>query len=250
MEQEPTLDQVFANAPESDVEAIEPETPAPEQEPEETASAGATDGDTGESGESTPDSSKDEEKDPAWQLAAYLDEKSKRQERDKRIEELEQKLSALDKPKEEKRPSVFEDEDGFTQTLTSQAQQYADRVRFDLSRDFMAAQHEDYEQRESEFAELAKNDPSLVAQLRQHPNPARFAYEQAVKAERMRELENPDAYEAKVREKLEAEIREKIAAELEAEKAKKSKPPSLANARSTAGSSHKGEPSLQDILGR
>ena len=61
---------------------------------------------------------------------------------------------------------------------------------------------DDYESREQEFIELAQSNPEYVTQLRASPNPARFAYETAIRHQEMAQLQNVDEYKSKLRAEL------------------------------------------------
>lgn len=249
-DQELSLDDALRNELSKVPDEVE-DTPEVDEAEDETEAEDTGDADEpeGEAEDSTPESTKDEEKEQPWHIAAVMDEREKRQKYEARVKELEEKIKELTAPKE-KEVSVFEDEQAYTKSVMSKAEQAAMQVRFDLSRDFMADLKPDYQEREEAFLELAKSDPTLVAQLQKHPNPAKFAYETAVRAEKMKKLENPEAYEAeleaKIRAKLEAEYAEREEAE---ESKRKTITPSLAGSRSKGGTKSLGaEPSLEDAL--
>lgn len=181
-----------------------------------------------ESDETTTDP---EAKNLDWAKVAYLDEKRKRQELEKRLEALEAGGKQTEATKE---PDLFENPTEVLQNLEL-------RVKADLSRQMMIELKPDYKEKEDVFLALAKDDPTLVVKLRQAQNPAKFAYETAVKHKALEEIGDPVAY------------REKVKAELLAELAKSQpkKKPSLANTTSVGGGiATTGESSLADILGR
>ena len=194
-------------------------------EPTETDSATTA---QPESDETTTDP---EAKNLDWAKVAYLDEKRKRQELEKRLEALEAGGKQTETAKE---PDLFENPTEVLQNLEL-------RVKADLSRQMMIELKPDYKEKEDVFLALAKDDPTLVVKLRQAQNPAKFAYETAVKHKALEEIGDPVAY------------REKVKAELLAELAKSQpkKKPSLANTTSVGGGiATTGESSLADILGR
>lgn len=236
---------------EAEPEVTEPQAEA--QEPE--AEAHKTEGEpTGEKqDDSTPEPEKPEavkedsaDKESAGFKQALLDERRKRQ-------ELEDRLKAMETGKKpEADPDMFEDPDGWAKRMEVKFEQRSMRDRFDMSREMMSMFKDDYEQREQEFQELVKEDPSLIEKLKAASNPAKFAYETAVKAEKAKKLENIDEYEAQIRSELEAKIR----AELEGEKAKEKEKldavtPSLAKQSSKGalnGSSWTGPTPLENII--
>ena len=181
-----------------------------------------------ESDETTTDP---EAKNLDWAKVAYLDEKRKRQELEKRLEALETGGKQTETAKE---PDLFENPTEVLQNLEL-------RVKADLSRQMMIELKPDYKEQEDVFLALAKDDPTLVVKLRQAQNPAKFAYETAVKHKALQEIGDPTQY----REKIKAEILAELS------KTQPKKKPSLANTTSVGGGiASTGESSLADILGR
>lgn len=166
-----------------------------------------------------------------WAKVAYLDEKRKRQELEKRLEALEKGGSQQEQAKG---PDLFENPEEYLQ-------QRELRLKADISREFMMESKPDYKEKEGIFLALAKDDPTLVVKLRQAQNPAKFAYETAVKHKALEEIGDPVAYREKIKAELIAEL----------QKSAPKKKPSLANTTSVGGGvSSSGEQSLEDILGR
>jgi hypothetical protein len=223
-----------------------PEKPEAEttEETEETPEGEETE-------ESPPDSDKDKRDIP---IQALLDEREKRQAAQKRADDLEKQIAELSKKPDDKRPDVFEDQDKYNASIDESIKHESLKVRMEISRDFMSMLKDDYAEREAEFLELAQDDAGLATRLKEHPNPARFAYETAVKANKLKEMGDVDEW----REKEKARIREEVLKELEAieaEGAEKDKQkrdsitPSLAKGRSAAGTSESTEDeALEDIL--
>lgn len=181
-----------------------------------------------ESDETTTDP---EAKNLDWAKVAYLDEKRKRQELEKRLEALEAGGTQQERPKGK---DLFEDPEGRLQDLKLE-------VKADISREMMMELKPDYKEKEDVFLALAKEDPTLVVKLRQAQNPAKFAYETAVKHKALEEIGDPTQY----REKIKAEILAELS------KTQPKKKPSLANTTSVGGGiASTGESSLADILGR
>lgn len=198
-----------------------------------------------QTGETT--SPQDEDKED-WQYKAYKDEKSKRQERDAKIAELEEKLSQLSQ-KESQIPDVLDDQEGFVNSLRNEVQQQVSAIRTDLSREFMMSIHDDYEEKEKIFIELANQTPELAAQLRNSSNPAKFAYDQAKKHEEFKEMQDVDSYKAKIRAEVEAQIKAEYEEKAKSNAEKTSNiTPSLANARAAKESETVEIPSLDDLL--
>lgn len=227
----------------------ESEESATDESGETEAEAEATD----EKTEGEPSSPEGEEEPLTKREEAFLkkanDEKHKRQ-------ELEQKYSNQPEKGQEALPDPIDDPEGYAKALQVRNDRNQLATRITLSQELMRDKHADYEEREAQFAELAKTDPSLVAQLQQASNPAKFAYETAVKAERVAQFDNfDDAVKSEVGKQVAAETA-RIRAEIEKEYSGKLNqaqkiPPSGAKAgsRGSDNSAVAGNDSLTDILG-
>lgn len=225
------VDQPEVETPEGEIEAEAP--PAEETQPTDKPP------------------SKEDDASESWTKRAVLDERRKRQAAEQRIAELEAKLNPDAAPQQPARPDVFEDQEGAFGYLQQQFDQRLVVDRINLSREMMIDKHDDYEEIESAFVDLAKADASLVAKMRAAPLPAKFVYEHVKKHQQMQEMQDVDGYRAKV----EAEVRAKILAEMEAEgstgkaPAPAPHPPQLVNRRSASNAPVAHE-SLEDILGQ
>lgn len=208
------------------VEQQEVEAEQPEETPEATA----------EVEEAAPAAAKEQKSDEEnWTKAAVLDERRKRQDLERKYEEL---LSKQQKQEPQKAPDVFEDQEGFTNHIGQTLQNEVFKARVEISQELMREKHADYDEKEAMFADMAKESPELWQKLRASAMPAKFVYETVVKAERLKAMENIDEWESKKTAELEAKIRQQLEAEF-AEKSKSkaavsSLKPSLANARSSA----------------
>lgn len=211
-----------------EVEEVQEELEESDESEETTEDDSATTAQP-ESEETTTDP---EVKNLDWAKVAYLDEKRKRQELEKRLEALEK---GGNQQEQAKGPDLFENPEEYLQNREL-------KLKAEISREMLMESKPDYVEKETLFIALAKEDPSLVVKLRNAPNPAKFAYETATKHKALEEIGDPVAY------------REKVKAELIAELSKSSpkKKPSLANTTSVGGgmSSSAGDQSLEDILGR
>lgn len=224
LEDETIEDEVTVDTEEVD----EVEAGSDETDEEETAE---TDSSTTEQQASEEVTDNSEDKNLDWAKVAYLDEKRKRQELEKRLEALE---SGGKQQEQAKGPDLFENPEEYLQ-------QRELRLKADISREFMMESKPDYKEKEDIFLALAKDDPTLVVKLRQAQNPAKFAYETAVKHKALEEIGDPVAYREKIKAELIAEL----------QKSAPKKKPSLANTTSVGGGvSSSGEQSLEDILGR
>ena len=115
-----------------------------------------------------------------WSETAYLDEKGKRQELEKKLKELEAQFL---QPKEEvKKPDAIDDPEAAIKYSQDQLQQQIWTQKVGLSESIiksMGDKFSDYEEKKTLFMDLAKDDPSLAQKLRNSDNPALFAYETA-----------------------------------------------------------------------
>lgn len=228
---------------ETPVEPAEPEV-APELTGEEQAESTA---ETPKEG-----STAEPEKDSTIPIAALLDEREKRQQRDKRIEELESKLNELNSTPEAA-PDVLDDQEGFVGHFEAKLKQARHEDRILMSQNFMRLLHDDYDQMEEKFAGLVQSNPALAAQLNAAEMPAKFAYDTAKAAIEAEQLSDP-AY----KDKLKADMRAEILKELEVEKGEAEKKaeaeakleaaltPSLANQRAAGAAT--GEAVIADPL--
>lgn len=235
-----SLEDILSDTQEAVEEPAEqtPEAPAEEPKAAEEKPQESGEAKEPEKEDSTPESE-------SWTKAAVMDERRKRQ-------ALERELEQLRKPKAEpKRPDVFEDPDGAFSHMQQQFQQELATQRIAMSRDNMQMLKPDYDDMEQVFIKMAEDNPALVEQMRSHPNPARFAYEQATKHREYQQMQDVDSYKAKLREEVKAELLK----EMEADKAKEAQKdeavtPSLAKQRSSGGQDQPVDASLEDILGR
>ena len=113
-----------------------------------------------------------------------------------------------------------------------------------MSREFAREQYADYEEMEALFEEEAQRNPALIAELRQHPAPALFAYKTAKSLKTMRE-----AQDGSLEARLRAEIEQKVRAELAAQQ-RPPVPTDLSGARSAPSQTAVPDESLEAILKR
>lgn len=223
-----------------------------ETEEEETESTEEEEGSTSEPEEQEENPTEEREPSTEQDKAFYQamkDERAKRQ-------ELERKLESMQaQPKEpEKVPDPVEDPEGYAKYLDSKNAATQWQIRTSISQEMMRDKHADYDEKEAVFLELAKENPALVSQLQASSNPAKFAYDMAIKHERMSQFDNFDSavaseVEKQVKARLEAaeaEIRKQYEAKL---KKAESLPPSGAKGSLGSDDTIPGNESLSDILG-
>lgn len=150
-------------------------------------------------------------------IKALTEERRKRQEAEKRAQELEDKFKAT--AQDTKVPDPIEDPQGYAQYMEDKSNLDALRVKVNLSRDLMLDLKEDYAEKEQVFVELAKANPFLVQQMNASPNPAKFAYRTATEHLEVKKYKDP-----KFQEQLRAELKEQIRKELLEELKQEGKP--------------------------
>jgi hypothetical protein len=224
-------------------EADEGDTPEVDESEVETEPSEAETGEK-EQAEVSPTEEEDEEKPVPYK--AMKAERTKRQEREKRIAELEAALEKANKAAPQAQPerhqappepekTFWEDPDAFINSRVSRAEQ-ANQVRFLVAiEDQMREAHPDYDEVIEKVKAYGQQNPAALHQVMTAPNPAKAGYQLGKKLIEHEQMQDPEKY----REKLRAEI----LAELEAEQGKASEkankaaavPPDLSSARSVAG---------------
>lgn len=253
-----TLDDVISGNEPAAVEPIEPTAEAPSAEPEVVSEPESAPAEQAAEAPSTEPEAKVEEPkqdspaesdvDTEWTKAMALDERRKRQELQKKLDELEARQ--VEQPK---RPDVFEDQDAAFQHQDLATDAKINNLRIELSQEMMRDAHPDYDQLEAEFITLAQDNPILLQEMAQAKSPARYAYNKAKQAREAAELNDIDAYKAKIKAQvmaeIEAEAEAKAEAKAEAEQAKSDAiPPSLTDTSGKSGFDTDVNDSLDDIL--
>ncbi len=244
-----SLDDVF-----NGVEPVE-EPQAPEVEEPESEEAPTVEEESKPDEQEAPTVSETSDDEP-WTKAAVLDERRKRQAIEAEREELRAQLEQLKAPKQEPEnvPDVFDDQNKYTEHLTSKFSQELSRAKIEMSQEFMRMQDSDYDTKEAEFVEMAKDNQALAQQLMAHPMPARFVVETVNKARELKKLENIDEYKSQLRAEMEAKVREELKAEMEQKQKEGEKvssiKPSLATARASKDQGQPEKQSLEELFGR
>lgn len=184
-------------------------------------------------------------------FSALLEERTKRQELQRQIEELRQGTERKPPPEPESPPDWLGDPELAAQHMQQQITQATRAQVVNLSRSMMMSARPDYEAREAEFIDLAVADPALVRAMNEADNPALYAYETAVKHARMRSLEeigDIDEWRTAESKRLRAEIE---AEQLAGRSGNPRMPPSMARAtEATGGHVTPTDEALDEILGR
>ncbi len=145
-----------------------------------------------------------------WTKQAVLDERRKRQELEKRLNELQERLTPAQQgaqQQEQPAPSWWDSPEDAARALQAQVQMQVFESRVALSERMMREKHQDYDEVATLFAKRCHSDPQITHQLMQHPFPAEYAYQLGQKIRLMDEIgQDPSAYREKLREDLRAEL--------------------------------------------
>ena len=200
-------------------EIVEPEVEIVEEETTETVEESETEAEEeveAEKEEPTTGSKKE-----PWTLAAVLDEREKRQARDKTILELEAKLKEYEKPETD--VSIFEDEKGFVEKQERRTQEALRNTALNMSEAF--AESVFGEEKVAAAKQWMQTEGIKSPYALDQFNAAKLPYHTIVKLyDEDQVRRDPEAYKAR--------LKAEALAELEKEKPKKSITPSLASKRS------------------
>lgn len=120
--------------------------------------------------ETEPPSEKEQKLVP---IETVLDERRKRKDLEEELKQYKQSEP------DENAPDPVEDPEGYKNYVRAEVQAEERATRITDSRDKMLLEADDYESKEKAFLVLASQDKSLVEEMNNHPNPAKFAYEKA-----------------------------------------------------------------------
>ena len=196
---------------------------------------------------------------------ALEDERRKRQEKDKALEDLQRQFNELQqsvsKPQPQSQqqpepPDPWTDPQGALEYQQRHFQQQLYQTRLIASEEFIRSQRADYDELANIVSEEAQRNSVLRNQIFNHPFPAKLVYEVGRKIKLMRDIgDDPDAYTARVIEDWQAKNQPQQPSAQSAipETQKLSVPKSLAGTASAQPRDGKGRwagpASLDDILG-
>lgn len=171
-------------------------------------------------------------------LPALLAEREKRQ-------ALERQLAELKQQPQQPVPEFFEAPEHHLQIVEQRA---AQRLHAALEEQAKAV-YPDYDDMAAKAIEAAQGNPLLAQQVLSAANPALALYQLGKKTAELAQMQDPEAYRAKI----EAEVRAKVEAEFAAKAAAKEKaaaavPPDLSQVRNAAGQFSPNAPSPVDEL--
>lgn len=198
------------------------ETPATDDRPRDEQGrflpkdTGETQAESAESG--TPPQESEPERVP---LTALKDERQKRQQLEERLRQYDEYFARLNEQPQEV-PDQFADPEGHQayvieqavskalERLTPQLRQERTVSRAEVSEMLARQKYSDYDQKIEAFKEAIQDNPFLIQQVQQAPDPATFAYNAANKYLEAKQYGTASP----TRDQIEAEIREKVIDEL------------------------------------
>lgn len=242
--------------PESLIEVSQPETPETQKEIEGETTEGENQEkvETPTTTEEEAPEKKEAEIEESWTKTAVLDERRKRQELERKVEELTTTINNQKKDQEQpevKKPDILDDPEAALSHTEATFDKKLWSQKVAISESFMEAmadKYPDYTEMKTKFVELANKDEYLTSQLRDSPNPALFAYQFAKNHARNLTLNDPN-YEAQLKEKMRKEILQELSSNQNPLKKPESSSitiPSLSNATSTMSNAKKIDSSIGD----
>lgn len=147
---------------------------------------------------------------PTETFKGLKEEREKRQELQRQLDELRNQINSQPKEPPAPPPSMWEDEQAWQQHFGSQiAQQASFNAKLDMSEMLARQSNPDFDEVKAEFLRMAESNPALAQQALGDPHPWDKAYKIAKNARAMTELgaTDLDSLKAKIREELEAEMR-------------------------------------------
>ena len=194
------------------------------------------------------------ESDPIEGLKAGISaERQRRQEAEQERQaavQRAQQLEAYIKSNQQK-PDFWENPEGTLSNYAASMQEQMRQMQTNLSAEMMRTVHQDYDQKESKFIEMAQQNPALIHEMNQSGNPAKFAYDYVSERERIAEMQDPNYREklkAELRSEIEAELKQKVESDIQT---RSTLPGTLSNERSAGGNTQGAykAPDLESIIG-
>lgn len=222
---------------------------------------------TGDKPDAGPPSASTETDDrPLVPRKALEDERRKRQDLEKRIEELSRQTTAQPQPQQQspqqeqprpqrrQRPDPWTDPEGAAEHDRQEFFGAIFETRVIMSEELIRSAKTDYDEMKEIFIAEARQQPALEQQLKSHPLPAKFAYETGKRLKLMREIgDDPEAYRARVEEEVRAKLAPQTPEQPTVQAPRGSAPKSLAATPSAQPRDqrgrYQGSASLEDLLG-
>jgi hypothetical protein len=199
-------------------------------------------------------------------ISAVLDERSKRQDAERRAKEYEDKLKAFEE-KQTKRPDLFEDPDGWAKSVEESANKRIQEAENKNTARFLGlceqqarSKYQDYNEKLDIFGKLIQQEPTLRDRMLSAPDPAEYVYRTAKQYQELQGFESVDKLREKIREEERAKLlaenaqtvvstQEQTPAKPETKPQAPAIPDSLSNERSS-GDTPPTKRSLSEIFGR
>lgn len=172
---------------------------------------------------------------------------------EQQMQQMQQFLQSQQQQDQPQRPDLFEDPDAALSHIEQTFDQKLQRARIDWSEAAARQRYQDFDDKVTEWNQMATENPAMWEQMRASPDPAEYVYREATRAAKLREIGDISTYEAKVRAEERAKIEAEMNAKIEAEIKKRMElPGSLSDTRATGGNNAPPvtNESLDDILGR
>lgn len=192
----------------------------------------------------TPPATKEEDRVP---LAALMAERDKRQQEAQKRADLERRLKEL----EQKQPQAnfYEAPEEYVTQLLQQRDQAATQRLYAALEEQARETYPDYDEVFAVVQEQAERNPALIQEILTKPNPAVAAYKLGKQLRELQQMQDPEAYKAKVKAEIKAELLAEMAAEDERKrKAEAAIPPNLADVRASKQEEVVPDDSLESIL--
>ena len=194
----------------------EPEIPTQDDQTDEQTDENVDQVDSKKDEKTNTEPSSEEEQQPPpkeevqddWTKKAVIDERRKRQQLESELEKLKKQIQSGEQQEstdEQDYSELIEDPKRFAASIRKQIENDLFNERVLASQEEMKATHNDYDELESEFIDLSKQDPSLHQRLRKSLNPAKFAYDTAKKAREVKNFSDPN-FVAAERERIKKEV--------------------------------------------
>jgi hypothetical protein len=154
---------------------------------------------------------------PKEDFTALKDERRKRQELERRLQAMEQQLSAPPKPQQPPAdfwddPQAFMDSrlNQLGETLLQQWERRQTAQRLEISEQSAKAKYTDYDEAFSAFEQAVQANPRLAHEMAQAADPGEFAYRKGKTALEIQKVGSIDELRAQIRAELEQEARKVI----------------------------------------
>lgn len=177
-------------------------------------------------------------------------EREKRQEREKRIAELEAELDKSRSNNGQAQPARTEEEEqpkgefwdnpvAFVESLLDRRDRVQKKQQLIDAEDRMREKHPDYDDVITKVIAYGQSNPAAITEIMSSANPAKAGYQFGQKLAELEQMKDPDTYREKLRAEIRAEIEAELGGKSEADRTAANIPPDLSSARNVSGKSEK-----------